>query len=128
LRRLRAHGGACTSILVPAEPEPVWAKSVPANTEIVLYARPMTPQQAILIGAGIIGASIIAARAMALYEISATRGADGNPMVWPANALTGNLEFCTFQTASKPTWDELMASGAQTAAPKLALRCSQTLP
>jgi|GEM_PF-5032838 len=54
----------------------------------------MTVQQAILIGAGIIAASIVVTRAMAPYEFSAGMGADGNPFVWRSNAITGDIQSC----------------------------------
>ncbi len=54
----------------------------------------MTTQQAILLGAAIVGLSIVGARVIAPYEIAAGVGAGGNPFVWRANAMTGTVEFC----------------------------------
>jgi hypothetical protein len=54
----------------------------------------MTTQQAILIGAVIIGVSIVGARAMAPYEFAPAAGADGNPFIWRANVMTGGVEVC----------------------------------
>ena len=54
----------------------------------------MTPTQAILIGAILIGISIIAARVVAPYEIATGVDSQGNPLLWRANALTGDVQIC----------------------------------
>jgi hypothetical protein len=54
----------------------------------------MTPAQAILIAAVLIGASIIVARAIAPYEIAPGVDGQGNPLLWRANAITGDVQLC----------------------------------
>jgi hypothetical protein len=51
----------------------------------------MTIQQAILIGAVIVGGSIIAARVIAPYEI-----ASGTAVLWRVNTITGTVQLCNF--------------------------------
>jgi hypothetical protein len=51
----------------------------------------MTIPQAILIAAGIIGASIIVARIVAPYTLSS-----GTAVVWRINTVTGSVELCNY--------------------------------
>jgi hypothetical protein len=54
----------------------------------------MTVQQAILIGAAIIGVSIIASRVIAPYQFSSAMGADGTLLVMRYNTITGDAQIC----------------------------------
>jgi len=60
----------------------------------------MTNQQALVIGAMIIGESILGARAMARYEFSPAMGADGNPFIWRSNVITGEVQSCRLMLES----------------------------
>lgn len=62
----------------------------------------MASQLAILAAAVIVGASIIGARMVAPYQISATVGADQNPMAWRVNTITGEVQACGFVMKGGP--------------------------
>lgn len=52
----------------------------------------MTTDRAILIGAAIIGGSIVLSRVVAPYEVSSAPG--GTPVIWRANTVTGDVTLC----------------------------------
>jgi hypothetical protein len=59
---------------------------------------------AVIVGLGapvIVGASIIGARVIAPYEISATTGSQ-NPMAWRVNTITGEVDACDFVMKGGP--------------------------
>jgi hypothetical protein len=63
----------------------------------------MTPAQATLIGAILIGISIITARVIAPYEIAPGVDGQGNPLLWRANAITGDVQLCAALNVIKHT-------------------------
>lgn len=54
----------------------------------------MTSPLATVIGVVIIGASIIGARLIAPYEFASGVDATGNPFLWRANVVTGDVQIC----------------------------------
>lgn len=79
----------------------------------------------------IVGTSIIGARLIAPYEISAVRGADGNPMVFRVNTITGDVESCALKLAitqgdpsQLSTLDEFKARMQRA----FSIQCQGTLP
>jgi hypothetical protein len=54
----------------------------------------MTVQHAMLVGAAIIGVSIIASRLIAPYQFSSATGADGTLLIMRYNTITGDAQIC----------------------------------
>ena len=55
-----------------------------------------TNTAAIIVAAAIIGLSILGARFLDRYRISAVKGADENPTVFRVDAITGAVVLCRF--------------------------------
>jgi len=53
----------------------------------------MSLPYAIIIGATIVAASFLGARSAAPYEIAAGTDANGNPILWRVNSITGHVEI-----------------------------------
>jgi hypothetical protein len=56
----------------------------------------MTNATAVIIAAAIIGLSILGARFLDRYRISALKGADENPAVFRVDTITGAVVLCRF--------------------------------
>lgn len=70
------------------------ARHSPRSYALTLFSQINTPI-AVLIGAGIIGLSIVAATVIAPYRFTSTMAIGGAPIVSRANSITGEVEMCT---------------------------------
>jgi hypothetical protein len=62
----------------------------------------MTNQLAIIAGAVIIGLSVVGARFLDRYEISATQGGSGNSVAWRLDKRTGETQLCFLGPSTDP--------------------------
>jgi len=62
----------------------------------------MRNQIVIVAAAFIIGLSIIGARFVPRYEISATVDKDGTSLAWRVNSLTGDVQICSLDRSNDP--------------------------
>jgi hypothetical protein len=62
----------------------------------------MTNQLAILLGALIVGFSIVGAQFVSRYEVAAATDGSGNSIIWRANSRTGEIELCAFAEPDDP--------------------------
>jgi hypothetical protein len=62
----------------------------------------MTNQIAIIVGALIIGISIVGASFIDRYEISAAQGGSGNSVAWRLDKRTGETQLCFLGPTADP--------------------------
>jgi len=83
----------------------------------------MTNQLAIIIGALIIGVSVLAAQFLGGYEIAAVGNPAGPPMAWRLNSRNGEIEICSFSPNNDDPMEAIARNGKRT----LYLKCGSSV-